>query len=352
MSINAVLKIAGSGLNSQLIRMNAISSNLANASVVAGSAEEAYKAKRAVFSTQVLNPDQRNDIKNQTRNGVYVTDIVDDTRPIKQIFEPGNSLANQDGYIFGSNVNEIEEMVEMLDASRAYQNNVSVVSTAKDLLYRTKEDYEKSQIEANLTEEKLGQDAFLTLFTAQLQNQNPLDPMQNEAFVSQLAQFSQLESMESVDTSVKLMSDEMRSDRFVQGTNLLGTKISITGGTVGLNDNNLSKGQASLVEDYDLVTFTVENKNGDIVFEQSTNDAAVGQFNLAWNGLNNKGEREPNGVYKFSLQGAKGEERTELPVRTEQLIQSVGWNEARNEMQVEITDGRILSLSDLEKINI
>ena len=137
MSINAVLKIAGSGLNSQLIRMNAISSNLANASVMAGSAEEAYKAKRAVFSTQLLNPDQRNDIKNQTRNGVYVTDIVDDTRPIKQIFEPGNSLANQDGYIFGSNVNEIEEMVEMLDASRAYQNNVSVVSTAKDLLYRT-----------------------------------------------------------------------------------------------------------------------------------------------------------------------------------------------------------------------
>ena len=198
----------------------------------------------------------------------------------------------------------------------------------------------------------MGQDAFLTLFTAQLQNQNPLDPMQNEAFVSQLAQFSQLESMKSVDTSVKLMSDEMRSDRFVQGTNLLGTKISITGGAVGLNDNNLPKGQASLAEDYDLVTFTVENKNGDIIFEQSTNDAAVGQFNLAWNGVNNNGERQPNGIYKFSLQGAKGEEKTKLPVQTEQLIQSVGWNEARNEMQVEITDGRILSLSDLEKINI
>ena len=58
------------------------------------------------------------------------------------------------------------------------------------------------------------------------------------------------------------------------------------------------------------------------------------------------------GIYKFSLQGVKGEEKTKLPVQTEQLIQSVGWNEARNEMQVEITDGRILSLSDLEKINI
>jgi flagellar basal-body rod protein FlgC len=62
---------------------------------------------------------------------------VDDSKPVKQIHEPGNSIANDDGYVFGSNVNEIEEMVEMLDASRAYQNNVSVVSTAKDLMYRT-----------------------------------------------------------------------------------------------------------------------------------------------------------------------------------------------------------------------
>jgi flagellar basal-body rod protein FlgC len=104
MSIDAVLKIAGSGLNAQLVRMNTIASNLANATVVAGSPEDAYKAKRVVFASLMLDPDQQGGF---------------------------------DGYVFGSNVNEIEEMVEMLDASRAYQNNVSVVSTAKDLLYRT-----------------------------------------------------------------------------------------------------------------------------------------------------------------------------------------------------------------------
>jgi flagellar basal-body rod protein FlgC len=104
---------------------------------VAGSPEEAYRAKRVVFSSLMLDNEQRKSLDEATRTGVFVTDIVSDSRPIKQIHEPGNTIANEDGYVFGSNVNEIEEMVEMLDASRAYQNNVSVVSTAKDLLYRT-----------------------------------------------------------------------------------------------------------------------------------------------------------------------------------------------------------------------
>ena len=64
---------------------------------------------------------------------------ITDTTPIVQLYEPGNSLANEDGYVFSSNVSEIEELVDMLDASRAYQNNVEVISTAKDLMIRTLE---------------------------------------------------------------------------------------------------------------------------------------------------------------------------------------------------------------------
>ncbi|MBL6817017.1 MAG: flagellar basal body rod protein FlgC [Pseudomonadales bacterium] len=139
MSADALLKIAGSGLNAQLTRMNTIASNLANATVVAGSAEEAYKAKRVVFSSLMFDPAQQGDLTQDTRRGVFVSDVVEDTDSIKEIHEPGNALANADGYVFGSNVNEIEEMVEMLDASRAYQNNVSVVTTAQELMSRTLE---------------------------------------------------------------------------------------------------------------------------------------------------------------------------------------------------------------------
>ncbi|MBK52849.1 MAG: flagellar basal body rod protein FlgC [Gammaproteobacteria bacterium] len=139
MSADALLKIAGSGLNAQLARMNTIASNLANAPVVAGNAEDAYKAKRVVFSSLMIDPNEPETSSVGARRGVYVTDVVDDTSPVPQIHEPGNVLANEDGYVFGTNVNEIEEMVEMLDATRAYQNNVSVVSSAQDLLSRTLE---------------------------------------------------------------------------------------------------------------------------------------------------------------------------------------------------------------------
>ena len=139
MSADALLKIAGSGLNAQLARMNTIASNLANAPVVAATAEDAYKAKRVVFSSLMIDPNEPETSSIGARRGVYVTDVVDDTSPVPQIHEPGNILANEDGYVFGTNVNEIEEMVEMLDATRAYQNNVSVVSSAQDLLSRTLE---------------------------------------------------------------------------------------------------------------------------------------------------------------------------------------------------------------------
>ena len=93
----------------------------------------------------------------------------------------------------------------------------------------TSEQYTESKLAAKPDDGGLGRDAFLTLFTAQLQNQDPLDPMDNESFVSQLAQFSSLESMQSVDNSMQTMAEGMKSDRFLLGTNLLGTKINVPG---------------------------------------------------------------------------------------------------------------------------
>ena len=117
-------------------------------------------------------------------------------------------------------------MVEMMNASRSYQNNVEVVNTAKELLMRTldvlksqenmviseikNESYirttdmlEEQKMKAAAEEETLGRDAFLTLFTTQLKNQNPLDPMGNEAFVAQLAQFSQVEGIKGMQNSME-----------------------------------------------------------------------------------------------------------------------------------------------------
>ncbi len=72
-------------------------------------------------------------------NGVRVRQIIEDPKPARQMFDPGNPLANEEGYVWGSNVNQVAEMIDMLDASRAYQNGVEVATTAKDLMLRTLE---------------------------------------------------------------------------------------------------------------------------------------------------------------------------------------------------------------------
>ena len=135
MSFEKIMAIGGSGLNAQLVRMNATASNLANAGVVSGTEETAFRAQRPVFEA-LLEGKTAGGFEDLT-GGVRVQKIVSDTKPIEQIYEPGNSMANEDGYVFSSNVSEIEELVDMLDASRAYQNNVEVISTAKDLMIKT-----------------------------------------------------------------------------------------------------------------------------------------------------------------------------------------------------------------------
>lgn len=134
MSFERLMSIAGTGMNAQLVRMNTTASNLANAGVVAGTDQGAFRAKRPVFQSLLDNAMLGNE---SFEGGVRVDSIIDDPKPVKQVFEPNNPLADENGYVFASNVNEIEELIEMMDASRAYQNNVEVISTAKQLMSRT-----------------------------------------------------------------------------------------------------------------------------------------------------------------------------------------------------------------------
>lgn len=131
MSFFNVLGVAGSAMNAQMVRMNTISSNLANVGVAASSAEEAYKAKRTVFRTVM---DQQSD---HYTAGVTVDSIGQSDKPNDRRFEPNNPIADKDGYIYISNVNSIEEMVDMTIASRSYQNNVESINTAKKLVLQT-----------------------------------------------------------------------------------------------------------------------------------------------------------------------------------------------------------------------
>jgi len=119
-------------MSAQSVRLNTTASNLANANSVAGSADEAYKGRHPVF--QVLM-DQYN--ADPTRAGVGVSGIVESQAEAQRLHQPEHPLADKDGYVYLSNVNSMDEMVNMLSAARAYQNSVDVMNTSKQLLLRT-----------------------------------------------------------------------------------------------------------------------------------------------------------------------------------------------------------------------
>jgi len=127
MSLFNVFAIAGSALNAQSVRLNAVASNLANADSVVGSDGQPYRAKQVVFEATPMGGGQ----------GVRVTKVVDSAAPLRMQYEPGNPAANAQGYVALPNVNVVDEMVNMISASRSYQNNVEVMNTAKALLLKT-----------------------------------------------------------------------------------------------------------------------------------------------------------------------------------------------------------------------
>jgi flagellar basal-body rod protein FlgC len=132
MSLYDIFNVSGSAMSAQSMRLNTTASNLANADTVASSEKEAYRSRQAVF--KALVDDQSND---QSAVGVKMAAVVESQNPVRKEYSPGNPLADKDGFIYRSNVNEVEEMVNMISASRSYQNNVEVANTAKQLLLRT-----------------------------------------------------------------------------------------------------------------------------------------------------------------------------------------------------------------------
>jgi flagellar basal-body rod protein FlgC len=128
-----IFDVAGSGMSAQSVRLNTVASNLANADSISGDPKAVYKARHPIFEavkSAMQTPDGGN-------AAVKVKTIMESQAAPTARYEPGNPLANADGYVYAPNVNVVEEMVDMISASRAYQNNVEVMNTSKDLMLAT-----------------------------------------------------------------------------------------------------------------------------------------------------------------------------------------------------------------------
>jgi flagellar basal-body rod protein FlgC len=153
MSMFRIFDIAGSAVSAQSQRLNVVASNLANTDTVAGPDGSAYKARQVVFKTTLMDQLGANQAggskgmdgdlrfvgssQREASAGVQVATVREDQTPGRRVHDPRHPSADANGYVTYSNVNPVEEMVNMMSASRSYQNNIEVMSTARSLLLKT-----------------------------------------------------------------------------------------------------------------------------------------------------------------------------------------------------------------------
>lgn len=139
MSMLNIFKVSGSAISAQSQRLNVVASNLANADTVAGPDGTVYKARQLTFQSQVMGAlgQAGAGLPDAVSAGVTVSNITEDPSPGRRNYDPKHPQADDQGYVTYSNVNAVEEMVNMISASRSYQNNVEVMNTAKTLLLKT-----------------------------------------------------------------------------------------------------------------------------------------------------------------------------------------------------------------------
>jgi len=130
MSMFKTLDISATAMHAQTVRLNTVASNMANADSVSSNKDETYRSKQPVFQT----------ILDQTtlepKGGVRIKEIVESQAPLKMEYNPNHTMANEEGYVYRPNVNVVEEMANMMSASRSFETNIEVMNTSKQLLLR------------------------------------------------------------------------------------------------------------------------------------------------------------------------------------------------------------------------
>jgi flagellar basal-body rod protein FlgC len=132
MSLFNIFDIAGSGMSAQSLRLNTTASNISNAQSASSSVDETYRARYPVFSANFSDI-----LSNENNIGVKVDGVVESQSPLRKEYEPDHPKADSDGYVYYPNVNPVEEMANMISASRSFESNVEVLNTSKQMLLKT-----------------------------------------------------------------------------------------------------------------------------------------------------------------------------------------------------------------------
>jgi flagellar basal-body rod modification protein FlgD len=197
----------------------------------------------------------------------------------------------------------------------------------------------------------MGQGAFLKLFTTQLTNQDPTDPVKNEAFVAQLAQFSQLEASTSMKTSLESMVASMSGDRMLGAASLIGKTITVPDGPVTVTDTTVSQGTINLPTGADGIKLQVFNDKGILVRSQIMGAQPVGNATLAWDGMDDGGNAAPNGSYRYVATVNSAGKMTTPTVNTYATVRGVSSAAAGDgTLLLEVDGGKTVNLADVKRV--
>lgn len=203
-----------------------------------------------------------------------------------------------------------------------------------------------------VTDEQMGQQQFLTLFTAQLKMQNPLDPVKNEAFVAQLAQFSSLEANLSMKQSLDTMVTAMGSDRVMASASLIGKSVAVPDAAVQVTNGVGGQGVIPLPTGAAGLQVNVTDASGNVVRELIYPAQPVGDFSVNWDGTDSAGNVVPDGNYRFSAAGVVGGQTAGLSVNAVAKVMAVRTNSADNSLLLEFEGGKTLPLAEVTRIGM
>jgi|TARA_B110000971_G_scaffold93913_1_gene96544 flagellar basal-body rod modification protein FlgD len=201
-------------------------------------------------------------------------------------------------------------------------------------------------------DDEMGQQQFLQLFTAQLQNQNPLEPVKNEAFVAQLAQFSSLEANLSMKGSLDTMVTSQAADRVMASAALIGKSVAVPGGAVNISAGEGGDGVVNLPYGSAGMKVNVLNSSGVSVRELIYPSQAAGDFALKWNGRDANGETVPNGAYTFSATAVVQGATTPVDVNALAKVTAVSTSAVDKSLILEFEGGKTMPLADVTRIGV
>jgi flagellar basal-body rod modification protein FlgD len=209
----------------------------------------------------------------------------------------------------------------------------------------------KAQQAATPQKTNMGQTEFLTLFTTQLKNQDPTDPVKNEAFVAQLAQFSQLEATTSMKDSMNSMVSSMSNDRMLGAASLMGKQVAVPDGPVMVTDTTVSQGTINLPTGADGIQLQVFDSKGILVRSQIMGAQQPGDVTLAWDGMTDGGQAAANGVYRYVANVNSQGVMSKPTVNTYATVTGVtSAGTADGAMLLEVGNGKTVALSSVKRI--